>query len=1407
MIGFAAPFFATLLLAAGLVWFLHSRREYRQMVPSLTLWRQLQTHAGLKPKARLIPPITVPLLLQLLAVALFTLALIQPFWGNRAVPDHMIIVIDGSAGMRTSADGRTAFETAKSDVLADFAGQLQPAPERLSVIAAGPQPGYIAARWAWSGDNLNQALDAVPLTDGATDWQETARLIPGIARDGEVTEILLVSNEPAPPDFVATTENLRLSQHIVATGGDNSAISGTLLLSDAATDTWTLQGEAALGGRETLSITVQYAADSSRTPLDWATIALEQSEGESGPVAFSQDLELPGPGIVTAFVPTDANPRDNRLRFIAEPVTEALDILYVGDGDQPLLRALNAVPGVRIFQDSTPGDAANGFGLVIVETGQALAAPATNSIILQTGGAPLDDADPDDWATDHPLSQDMDWASLSLATATGLTPENGETTLLSADGVPLITAAATETGRHIRIGFDPRQSNWPQTSSMPIFVANLIDWIGRQPGAAPTTSCTVGQPCRIDARLLGQPLSNLEYPGRQSARVPEGDFIPQEVGLFRVGQGALTHLLAINPAAPGQTAQTSEGSRALGWPQGLSLWLLGAGLLVVVIEGVLTARRQGWMPRLSALRLATLALLVAAIANFAWPWLGSKAGVVMVTAQSDGLQAATSTGTGSSGVGGLVAGPSAHVVADLGTSGPASSNVLRVTHTAQALELAVAMIPPGKDGYVVLAGDTAPEPELERALAARGITVNYLETPPLDDGEIFVGRLDVPQQVLSGEAVPLTALVQSGDAQTVSMEIVANGEAIASQDVDLDIGQNRIQAVLPEIESGENLVEIRLAATDPFPQNDAIGQMLTTAPVRPIAIISADPAHGEAFRRLLDDQGLQATVFEPRRAPYYLKDWLGFGDIVLLNTPALSLTTLQQSLIETAVEEYGMGLLILGGPNSFGPGGYFGTPLEAVSPLSSRVPQDAPEVVMVFVLDRSGSMQQPVGEGNRLDVAKNATMAATELLNPQSQVGIIAFDAEARTLLPLTRLADAPDAVQASLEGFDPGGGTAIYPGLVEALDMMNGLDAPAKHIVVMTDGLSQPGDFPGIVGQLRAQGITVSAVAIGQGADTTVARTIADLGGGAAHVTADFEALPSILSQEAMLLASPVKEGPTQPVWLDRSANFLQALPVQLPPLAGFVGTTAKPDAELVATTTDDEGRDMPVLAYWRYGNGMVMALATDATGPWSDAWQRLPQYGALWNDILLQFQPTTPRPGLTLTTASDGDYLDLRVSALDADGLPLTGRSLVATVTPPQDRNAETTALTEVRPGLYEGRRVLDAVGRYGLTIDQGDDAEPIHTAYYHSYDTRYDFSRVGGAQALARATGGTAITPQEISTLGDGPALTWLHNWPAWALLAFAAFLIDLTLRYGRFPARRKSTTTSEHSQTSRQGAPIS
>ena len=170
---------------------------------------------------------------------------------------------------------------------------------------------------------------------------------------------------------------------------------------------------------------------------------------------------------------------------------------------------------------------------------------------------------------------------------------------------------------------------------------------------------------------------------------------------------------------------------------------------------------------------------------------------------------------------------------------------------------------------------------------------------------------------------------------------------------------------------------------------------------------------------------------------------------------------------------------MLGGENSFGPGGYYETPLERVSPLSSRVPRDAPKVAMAFVLDRSGSMQRDEGGATRLDIAKQATLAAIRLLHEESLISIIAFDSEARVLMPLGRAKDS-SAVTQALAGLDPGGGTAIYPGLVEALKQFEGVDAMAKHIVVMSDGLSQPGDFPGILKAITEQNISVSSVAIG---------------------------------------------------------------------------------------------------------------------------------------------------------------------------------------------------------------------------------------------------------------------------------------------------------------------------------------
>src|SRR5690606_19017640 len=166
-----------------------------------------------------------------------------------------------------------------------------------------------------------------------------------------------------------------------------------------------------------------------------------------------------------------------------------------------------------------------------------------------------------------------------------------------------------------------------------------------------------------------------------------------------------------------------------------------------------------------------------------------------------------------------------------------------------------------------------------------------------------------------------------------------------------------------------------------------------------------------------------------------------------------------------------------------GPGGYLETPLDSLSPLSSKVSRDAPAVAMLFVLDRSGSMQQVVDGVSRLDIAKEATLAANELLGEGREIAIVVFDEEARVLLPFTD-SSARGEIAAALAPLVPGGGTALYPGLTLAADLLAGSDAASKHVVVMTDGLSQPGDIESAVERLVGLEATVSAIAIGTGAD-----------------------------------------------------------------------------------------------------------------------------------------------------------------------------------------------------------------------------------------------------------------------------------------------------------------------------------
>src|SRR6185295_19945899 len=125
--------------------------------------------------------------------------------------------------------------------------------------------------------------------------------------------------------------------------------------------------------------------------------------------------------------------------------------------------------------------------------------------------------------------------------------------------------------------------------------------------------------------------------------------------------------------------------------------------------------------------------------------------------------------------------------------------------------------------------------------------------------------------------------------------------------------------------------------------------------------------------------------------------------LALSNVPATALTQRQMEVARTYVQDLGGGLIMLGGDQSFGLGGYYKTTLEEILPVRSdfEKEKEKPSLAMMLVIDKSGSMG-----GEKIEMAKEAARAAAELLGPRDQVGVLAFDGAPSWICPLHPASD-----------------------------------------------------------------------------------------------------------------------------------------------------------------------------------------------------------------------------------------------------------------------------------------------------------------------------------------------------------------------------------------------------------------
>ncbi len=148
----------------------------------------------------------------------------------------------------------------------------------------------------------------------------------------------------------------------------------------------------------------------------------------------------------------------------------------------------------------------------------------------------------------------------------------------------------------------------------------------------------------------------------------------------------------------------------------------------------------------------------------------------------------------------------------------------------------------------------------------------------------------------------------------------------------------------------------------------------------------------------------------------------------------------------------------------------------------------------------------------KIDVLKEAAAASVGQLAPQALVGVIAFNRDFERLIPIQPLGDGA-ALYERLRSLDAAGGTDIYYPLVDALDLLEGVEARVKHILLFSDGktVDEYRDFPSLVERLRGGDVRLTAIAVGPSANLPLLNTLAEAGHGTVYPATDFAALPRI--------------------------------------------------------------------------------------------------------------------------------------------------------------------------------------------------------------------------------------------------------------------------------------------------------
>ncbi len=713
-----------------------------------------------------------------------------------------------------------------------------------------------------------------------------------------------------------------------------------------------------------------------------------------------------------------------------------------------------------------------------------------------------------------------------------------------------------------------------------------------------------------------------------------------------------------------------------------------------------------------------------------------------------------------------------------------------VSDLAAAIRLAGASFPDGKAKRIVLMSDgneTAGDAlEASTVAATDGIPIDHVVLGSTgDQREVTVTNVEMPSEIRVDQAFAIKVTIDASETGIATLYLDRNGVTTQQMNVRLSEGKNTYVFNETLTEAGFHRYQVDLKSDRDHDVRNNKGMGFVAVRGRPRALIVQANTQNRELADSLKSQGIDVVLTDAGGMPSKAEDVQIYDTILFNDLNASYVNPRQQKLIQSAVRDTGVGFAMVGGEDSFLPGGWYGTPVAEVLPVDLNIRQRKtfPSTTILIICDTSGSMGMIEDGLPKVRLAAKAAEQTVKMMSSVDKVGVVASTDGIEYVAPIQTLSNK-DSVIAQIQKLGVGGG-GIYclPSMQFAQKELMLDNSKVRHLILLGDGSdcdSQEGCLA-VAAFMRSNKITTTCVSIGLGPHSPFLKALAAVGGGRYYLATKASQLPAIFTQDAAVMSrSAIEEGTFVPKTMMGDEVLRGIDPGSIPPLFGYCLADTRPLTRVGMRTHKDD----PLLATWQYGLGSSLAFTSDAKARWAARWVEWGGFGKFWGQAIRSIARRVTSNTYEMVTNQSGGKGEVTITARDPQGNPLNTLPKEVRVALP-DGSFRALVFAQTGPGEFRGNFNASEVGSYIVTVaENGVEGSKVSTSGFSvAYPPEYRSYRSNEpllTEISSISKGEKLKDPSQSVRLALNPGFSIQELWMFFVLFAAILLPIDIAAR---------------------------